>query len=159
MPSLTSKPKFSVDECDSSRSDAISSRSYALLDAPDDLHGGLHADVGGYEHLLQIVQHLVVDLRTARDRAGELRKESRFGLLQPLGQLPTLLRGRFGLLRLAARLGRGRLRGRIILFLFEKIEKSHVTVVLWLSFRGARPSLPTKRKARDRLYKITSFLR
>ena len=88
----------------------------ALLDAADDLHGGLHAHVRRNEHLLEVVQHVGIDRRAARHGARQFREESRLGLFQPGAEL----------LLLFARLLLG---GRRILFLFENIEKCHVFAV------------------------------
>ena len=87
---------------------------HALLDAADDLHGRLDADVRGDEHLLQVVEHVGVDRRAARHGACEFREEARLGLFQPGVELPPLL---------ARLLLRGR-RG-VILSLFENVEESH----------------------------------
>ena len=88
----------------------------ALLDAADDLHGGLHAHVRRNEHLFEVVQHVGIDRRAARHGARQFREESRLGLFQPGAEL----------LLLFARLLLG---GRRILFLFENIEKCHVLAV------------------------------
>ena len=86
----------------------------ALLDAADDLHGGLHADVRGDEHLLQVVEHVGIDRRASGHGARQLREETALGLLQSGVQLllllPELLLGG----------------GRLLLFLAENIEKCHV---------------------------------
>ena len=53
-----------------------------LLDAADDLHGGLHADVRRDEDLFEFVEHFGIDGRAAGHGACEFREESLFGLLQ-----------------------------------------------------------------------------
>ena len=86
---------------------------HALLDAADDLHGGLHAHVRRDQHLLEVVQHVGVDRRAARHGACQFREEPRFGLFQSGAEFVLL----FACLLLG---------GRRILFLFENIEKCHV---------------------------------
>lgn len=45
------------------------------------------AYVGGDQHLLQVVEHFVVDLRFACDRAGQFRKNALLGLFETLVQV------------------------------------------------------------------------
>ena len=63
----------------------------ALLEHVDDFQGRVDAHVGGDEHLLQLVEKVLVDLAAAHGCAFHLLEEAGFGLLEALVESLFLL--------------------------------------------------------------------
>ena len=59
---------------------------HALLNAFDDFQRGLHTDVRGDEHLLQVIQHIVIHLRLASHSTCQLVEHTGLSLLQTFVQ-------------------------------------------------------------------------
>ena len=79
---------------------------HALLNALDNLQRGVNANIARNKHLLEIVEHVLVNLRLARHGACQLVKHGGFGLLQALVKCLLIL----------------------LLLLLEKIKQSHKTI-------------------------------
>ena len=58
--------------------------SHTFLDTLNDLQRGIHTYVTGDQHLFQIVQHIIVNLRFTSNGTGEFIKHTRFRFLQSL---------------------------------------------------------------------------
>ena len=79
---------------------------HALLNALNDSQRSVHANITCNEHLLQVVQHVVIHLRFTGDGTCQLVKDTSFCLLQTLVQ-------------------------RLFFFLLtKKIKQSHIEYVL-----------------------------